>query len=204
MRTFYNKNRIDRAVGAAENASTGVEKMIDSSPKMPWHLRFAGNMKTAAAAVVVGIGLLAGSTDEVQAACDPSVYNVCFHADGRDWFSSGYATLYVDFDVPSGKSSQYYEVEWNGLKKLFNPDSNRLELTYESVSDEGLIGSGTLYLSYGSFWWNQAHGTTTDAPFTKGIGMIQLIRQRVVGLGFVASRLLRWIFTLIKRRLWCI
>ena len=41
MRTFYSKIKIDRAVGAAENASTGEEKMSDSSKKIPWYLRFA-------------------------------------------------------------------------------------------------------------------------------------------------------------------
>ena len=41
MRTLNNKNRIDRAVGAAENISTGEEKMSNSSKKTPWRLRFA-------------------------------------------------------------------------------------------------------------------------------------------------------------------
>ncbi len=36
-----NKIKIDRAVGALENASTGVEKMSHSSTKTPWFLRFA-------------------------------------------------------------------------------------------------------------------------------------------------------------------
>ena len=41
MRTLNNKNRIDRAVDAVENISTGVKKMSNSSKKTLWHLRFA-------------------------------------------------------------------------------------------------------------------------------------------------------------------
>ena len=33
----------------------------------------------SAASAVVGIGLLVGSTGEVQAACDPPVFDVCTH-----------------------------------------------------------------------------------------------------------------------------
>ena len=41
MRTLNNKNRIDRAVGAADNISKGEKTMRNSSTKTPWHLRFA-------------------------------------------------------------------------------------------------------------------------------------------------------------------
>ena len=41
MRTIKNEIKIDRAVGAVENASTGEEQMSHSSKKTPWHLRFA-------------------------------------------------------------------------------------------------------------------------------------------------------------------
>ena len=61
MRTLNNKNRIARAVGAAENSSKGVEKMIDSSPKMPWHLRFApGALNLKGMAATAGIGTIYG------------------------------------------------------------------------------------------------------------------------------------------------
>ena len=119
--------------------------------KTPWHLRFAGKMKTAASAVVVGIALLVGSNAAVQAACYPPVYAPCFHKKSGSWSSSGYATIFVDFEVPSGKSSQLYEVEWNGLKKLF-VDGDFQE-TYESVSRKGISGSGDIEFSYDKFWW---------------------------------------------------
>ena len=41
MNQLNNKIKIDRADGAADNASKGVEKMSNASKKMPWHLRFA-------------------------------------------------------------------------------------------------------------------------------------------------------------------
>lgn len=41
MSTLNSKNRIDRAVDAVENVSTGVKKMSNSSTKTLWHLRFA-------------------------------------------------------------------------------------------------------------------------------------------------------------------
>ena len=110
--------------------------------------------KTAAAFVVgvVGVGLLVGSTAGVQAACDPPVFDVCFHKSGS-FHSSGYAELLVEFN---GKSGQLYEYEWNGLKKLYNPASRRFELTYDSVSQEGRSGYYAS-LSYGSFWWEPSN-----------------------------------------------
>ncbi len=41
MNQLKNEINLDRAVGAVENASTGEEKMSNSSKKTPWHLRFA-------------------------------------------------------------------------------------------------------------------------------------------------------------------
>ena len=41
MRTRNNEINLDRAVGAADNASKGEEQMNNSSKKTPWHLRFA-------------------------------------------------------------------------------------------------------------------------------------------------------------------
>ena len=41
MRTLNNKIKIDRAVGAEENASIEEATMRNSSKKTPWHLRFA-------------------------------------------------------------------------------------------------------------------------------------------------------------------
>ena len=95
-------NRLDESNGTVEHVLEMKAK------KTPWHLRFAPKAKglvsfvqnllspltqkagvrsgqvsaffqPAAASVIVGIGLLACSTGDVQAACDPPVYNVCFH-----------------------------------------------------------------------------------------------------------------------------
>ena len=52
-------NRLDESNGIVENVLEMKAK------KMPWHLRFAGKMKTAAA--VVGIGLFLASMEKAQA-----------------------------------------------------------------------------------------------------------------------------------------
>ena len=70
----------------------------------------------AAVAVVVGVGLLVGSTGDVQAACNPPVFDVCFHkTSGGGWTSDGYVGMDIQF---KGKSGQRYEVVWSGLKRL--------------------------------------------------------------------------------------
>ena len=61
MSSFNSKIKIDRAIGAAENISTGEEKMSNSSKKMPWHLRFApGAVKPKEIAATAGIGTIYG------------------------------------------------------------------------------------------------------------------------------------------------
>ena len=63
--------------------------------KTPRRLRFArtigigvsltkSKIEKTAAAIVITIDLLIGSIGEIQAACDPPVYDVCFHRDGGD------------------------------------------------------------------------------------------------------------------------
>ncbi len=169
-------NRLDESTGIVEHVLELKAK------KAPWHLRFAPKAKAlvsfvqnllspltrkegvrggqlsaffqSAASVVVGISLLVGSTGEVQAACDPSVYDVCFHHADSDWSSSDYATLYVDFDVPSGKSNQCYEVVWHGLKRFYDRSNDRYVLTSANISRRGFSGGGTLYFSYDKFWWD--------------------------------------------------
>ena len=66
MRTLNSKIKIDRAVGAADNISTGEKTMRNSSKKTPWHLRFAPGVlslkemaATASVAVIYGL-LFAG------------------------------------------------------------------------------------------------------------------------------------------------
>ena len=78
--------------------------------KTPCHLRFAptaglgvskakSKIEKTAATVAVGIGLLIGHIGEVQSACNPPVYDVCFHKRG-DWTTEGGAEMIVDFKSP--------------------------------------------------------------------------------------------------------
>lgn len=117
-----------------------------NAKKTPWFLRFAGKLKTAAA-VVVGIGLLVGSTGEIhgQGDCDPPVFDVCFHK--SNWTSAGYATMYIEVDLPPAESGQRYELVWRGLKKIFV--DGVLEETYRDDSKPGLSASSV----YDKFWW---------------------------------------------------
>ena len=71
-------------------------------------------IKETAAAVVVGVGLLVGSTVGVQAACNPPLRDVCFHKSG-DWTTEGSVEMIVDFHVPSSKHGTTYRItESNG------------------------------------------------------------------------------------------
>ena len=113
-------------------------------------------IEKTAAAVVVGIGLLVGSMADVlgQSDCDPPINDVCFHKKSGGWSSSGYATMWIDFEnLPSTKSSQFYEIIWHGLKKLpgYGPDGSS-GLTYDDVSHYGV--PGFLDTSCSSFWWD--------------------------------------------------
>ena len=61
MRTRNNKNKIDRAICAADNISTGEKTMRNSSKKTPWHLRFApGALNLKEMATTAGIGTIYG------------------------------------------------------------------------------------------------------------------------------------------------
>ena len=132
-------NRLDATNGIVEN----VLELKTTAKKTPWFLRFAPKAKglvsfvqnflspltqkegvrggqvsaffQSAAAIVVGIGLLAGSTVDVQAACDPPVYDVCFHKIDGDFSTDGSVKTEIEFDVPLGKRNQQYEVVWTGL-----------------------------------------------------------------------------------------
>ena len=113
--------------------------------------------KTAAAVVVgvVGISLLVGSTADVQAACDPPVYDVCFHkVDGSDFSIDGHVKLEIEFDVPSSKRNQQYEIVWHGLKAFFDPRTYRTWYSYDDVSDIGIYGNRTI--SYFDFHWDSS------------------------------------------------
>ena len=80
---------------------------------------FKSKIKETAAAVVVavvGVGLLVGSMAGVQAACNPPVFDVCFHkTSGGGWTADGYVGMDIQF---KGKSGQRYEVVWYGLKRV--------------------------------------------------------------------------------------
>ena len=112
--TVFN-NRLDESTEIVEN----VLEMKTTAKKSPRFLRFADKAKgivsfvqnllspltqkegvrggqvsafsQSAAAVVVGIGLLAGATGDVQSACNPPVYDVCFHKEFGDWTMAGWA-----------------------------------------------------------------------------------------------------------------
>lgn len=106
-------------------------------------------IKETAAAVVVGVGLLVGSTGDVQAACDPPVYDVCFHRDSGDWTTSGYARMAVEFPVLP--PIQSYEVVWHGLKR-FTDFRGRPYFTYDDVSNFGHLWDRNI--GYAGFWWD--------------------------------------------------
>ena len=60
MKQIDHPINLDRAIGAADNASKGEEKMRNPSTKMPWYLRFARTMKLKGIAATTGIGTLYG------------------------------------------------------------------------------------------------------------------------------------------------
>ena len=107
-------------------------------------------IKETAAAVVVGVGLLVGSTGAVQAECDPPIFDVCFHK--SDWTSAGHATMFVEFNPPPAEPGQLYELRWFGLKRLRNVRGIREE-TYRDVKILGLPASQVSSISYDKFWW---------------------------------------------------
>ena len=106
MKQIDHPINLDRANGAEDNASKGMEQMGNSSTKMPWYLLFAGNMKTAAAAVVVGIGLLVGSNAEAQVP-DYSFYGIdttwLYEYVGGQWYET--LTTVNRVDRPSRNST---------------------------------------------------------------------------------------------------
>ena len=109
-------------------------------------------IKETAAAVVVGIGLLVGSTADVQAACDPPVYNVCFHKTDGDFSTDGYVKLEIEFDVPFGKRNQQYEIVWTGLMYFLDYSTGDSWTYSGSKIDTGVYGNSTL--TYRGFWWD--------------------------------------------------
>ena len=169
-------NRLDGFNGIVEHALEMKAK------KTPWHLRFAQKAKgivsfvqnllspltqkegvrggqlsaffqSAASAVIVGIGLLVGSIGDVQAACNPPIYDVCFHkVDGSGFSVDGTVKLEIEFDVPASKRNQQYEVVWSGLKIFFDPLTYRTWYSDAQVSDKGIYGNRTI--SYSDFWWD--------------------------------------------------
>ncbi len=61
MNQLNNRINLDRANSAAENASTGEEKMRNSSTKAPWHLRFApGDILRQIGLAVLALTMLVG------------------------------------------------------------------------------------------------------------------------------------------------
>ena len=197
--------------------------MSTSSKKTPWHLRFAPKAKgivsfvqnllspltrkecvrggqvsaffQSAAAVVVGIGLLAGSNGEVhgQSVCYPPGFDVCLHKEGSWESSSGKFTVEIGLE---GKSWQLYEVVCHGLKKIGGKKptttlaENPIRVTWLSRT-RTFVG---ITSSIGRC------SKATAVPSTRGItiGIIQM--KTVFLLGFVGIGLLPWISTLIMKR----
>ena len=115
-------NRLDESNGTVEHVLEMKAK------KTPWYLLFATKAKgivsfvqnllspltrkegvrggqlsaffQSAAAVVVGIGLLVGSTGDVhvQSNCYPPISDVCLHKEGRWESSSGLFAVDIQFD----------------------------------------------------------------------------------------------------------
>ena len=111
--------------------------------------------KETTAAVVVGISLLVGSSGDVQSACDPPVFDVCFHKiDGGGWTAGdGYAAMDIQF---KGESGEKYEVVWHGLKRLYIWDGKRFRyvITRDDVSDYPYWVCSEVTLTYENFWWD--------------------------------------------------
>ena len=193
-------NRLDESNGIVENA-LGM-----NAKKTPWFLRFAPKAKgivsfvqnllspltqkegvrggqlsaffQSAAAVVVGIGLLVGSTGEVHGQavsyCDPPLFDVCFHKKTGGWTSSGYAELAIRFD---GDSEKLYEIVWKGYKRLWSSEERRFVFTWDDVSDLGVSG-GEPDLDY-DFWWSSNFEELNGWPLSYGCDSL----RRPLGLG---------------------
>ena len=171
-------NRLDESNGIVENVlEMKAKKMpwhLRFAPKAKGIVSFVQNLlspltrkegvrgdqlsaffQSAAAVVaaVVGIGLLVGSTAAVQAACNPPVYDVCFHkVDGSGFSVDGTVKLEIEFDVPRSKRNQQYEVVWSDLKIFFDPLTYRTWYSDAQVSDKGIYGNRTL--TFDRFWWD--------------------------------------------------
>ena len=186
-------NRLGESNGTVENV---LELKPTTTKKAPWFLRFAGKMKTMAAAIV-GIALLVGSTGDVQAKYDPPIFDLCVHK-FADWSSSGYFRMWIEFE---GDSDERYEVVWHGLKKLFDISVGDFVLTSEDDGEKGLsgveVGSTTIF---GGMLMPAQEGMVTAFLSTKGIG---ILRTKLTGdlLGFETVWLARFHLILIKRPL---
>ena len=204
-------NRLDESNGIVENVLEMKAK------KTPWHLRFAQKAKglvsfvqnllspltrkegvrggqlsaffQSAAVAVIGIGLLVGSTGEVQAACDPPVFDVCTHKFSGSWSADGYFAVDIQF---KGKSGKKYEVEWHGLKKLFVwEELNWVLITTPKATIRFMAVMNRLSRTR-IFGGIKIRTATMAVPFTRGI--------LKTANGFAVIGLPAWIFTLIKRR----
>lgn len=111
-------------------------------------------IKETAASVVVGIGLLVGSTVDVQAACDPPVYGVCFHKLEGDWTTAGHAKMIVEFDGLPGKT---YHYRFSGWMSGLNYSDGTVWYGYGQVTGRF---SGSASLECADFWWDPDRGGT--------------------------------------------
>ena len=81
MRTTNNENKIDRANGAADNASKEEGTMRNSSKKTPWHLRFApGAILRQIGLAVLTLTMLVGVQNAEAQSPDIEVYGIDSHS----------------------------------------------------------------------------------------------------------------------------
>ena len=121
----------------------------------------------AAVAALFSDGLLAGSTSDAQAQCDPPIYDVCFYKDSRSSSPSGDSELGIEFDGLSGKQ---HEVIWNGLKNWGT--AVRIVTRLLMILSARKEFPGVRQLITTNFSGILTIRTTvTTVPFTKGIGI---------------------------------
>ena len=186
-------NRLDESNGTVEH----VLKMKTTAKKTPWFLRFATKAKCivsfvqnllspltrkegvrggpvsaffqSAAAVVVGIGLLVGSTAAVQAACDPPVYDVCFHKLGEILRRRAMSNwkLSSTFHIPNGINGTKSFGTVTSISSITAPAPiTSITMTIMTMEFMGIALSPITVFTGMRL---RLKGTTTTAvPFTKG------------------------------------
>ncbi len=135
MVQLNNKNRIDRAIGAADNISTGEKKMSNSSKKTPWHLCFVPG------AILRQIGLAVLALTMLVGVQTPSVNSEIASVIDR-WHRAGttgnqYTTIdIVVFGIGDPYSGVYgtNNPKWT-IQKVLPPTISFIRPRIESIND---------------------------------------------------------------------